>query len=201
MSIALVLLDIQKGILASDAIKFESPEIPKMAIGAARAMLDAARSSRTPVIHVGVARPHQRGVFDEVRTAAGLKTGKAPRDVLALAPGSADIEFLLPPLQGEETIYKVGVSAFEGTRLDQVLRSAQVRDVVVAGAFTHMVVESTVRQGFDLGYRMIVAQDACCAPAAAPHNNALATCIPNFAVVTDSGAIIERLKQGATVAA
>lgn len=201
MSLALVLLDIQKGILASDTLRFDSPEVPRAALAAARSLLEAARASGVPVVHVGVARPQRRGAFDEVRTAVGLKSGKAPRDVLALAPGSPDVEFLLPPAPGEETIYKVGVSGFEGTRLDQVLRSVQARDVMVAGAFTHMVVESTVRQGFDHGYRMIVAKDACCAPAAMPHDNSLATGIPNFAVVLDSAAALARLRQGAVVAA
>jgi Isochorismatase family len=39
----------------------------------------------------------------------------------------------------------------QGTRLDMLLRNGNIHDVVVAGAFTRMVVESTVRQGFDLG--------------------------------------------------
>lgn len=198
MSAALVLLDIQRGILASDAVKFEDPEVPKKALRAVEGLLAAARASGAFVVHVGVARPHHRGAFDVPRTANAIKSGKAPRDVLALAPGSRDGEFLLPPLQDEDVVLKVGVSAFEGTRLDQLLRSAGVTEVVVAGAFTHMVVESTVRQGFDLGHRMVVVADACCAPASAPHDNSLATGIPNFALVTDCAVAIERLRQGKT---
>lgn len=200
MSIALVLLDLQKGILASDAISFENPDTPKAVVRAAGSMLVAARAAARMVVHVGVARSHRRGTFDEIRTANARKSGRAPRDILALAPGSPDVDFVLSPADSEETIYKLGVSAFAGTRLDQLLRNAQIRDVVVAGAFTHMVVESTVRQGFDLGYRMIVVDDACCAPSAAPHNSSLAVGIPNFALVMDSATAIERLKQGGRVA-
>ena len=201
MAFALVLLDMQKGILASDVIKFENPDTPKAVLRAADSMLAAARTAGALIIHVGVARPRHRGAFDELRSANATKAGKAPRDVIGLAQGTAEVEFLLPSASGDETIYKVGVSAFEGTRLDQVLRNAQVRDVVVAGAFTHMVVESTVRQGFDLGYRMIVAEDACCAPTLALHNNSLATGIPNFALLMNSAGVIAKLQQGATVAA
>lgn len=184
MGAALVLLDLQQGILFSPAIVWENPDTAKNTLRVAGELLEAARRAGAPVVHVGVARPNARGAFDEIRTAGARKSGRAPRDILALANGSPDVAFLLPPAPGEEVVYKIGVSAFEGTRLDHLLRHAGVRDVVVAGAFTHMVVESTVRQGFDLGYRMTVAADACCAPAAAPHNNALATGIPNFAVVT-----------------
>jgi len=201
VSTALVLLDIQRGILASDAIKFENPETPSALLAAAGAMLKAARAAGILVVHVGVARPPRRGAFDESRTAMAKKSGKVPRDMLALAAGSPEVEFLLDVAAEEERIYKVGVSAFEGTRLDQVLRNGGIHEVVVGGAFTHMVVESTVRQGFDLGYRMVVAQDACCAPMPPPHNNSLATGIPNFAVVTDSAVVVERLGQGAAVVA
>jgi nicotinamidase-related amidase len=199
LAIALVLLDLQKGILSSSAITFENPDTPRATLRAAESLLNAARAAARPVVHVGVSRSHHRGAFDNPRSANALKSGRVPRDILALAPGSPEIEFELRPAATEDTIYKMGVSAFEGTRLDQVLRNAQVREVMVAGAFTHMVVESTVRQGFDLGYTMIVVSDACCAPVPGPHNNALAVGIPNFALVMDSAQAIERLKQGASV--
>ncbi len=201
MAAALVLLDYQRGVRASGAIKFEDQEAPQKALQAAQKMLDAARAAGVLVVHVGVTRPHRRGTFDALRTAGSRKSGKAPRDMLALAPGTADVEFLVAPEAGEEVIHKVGVSAFCGTRLDQVVRNAGVDEVLVGGAFTHMVVESTVRDGFDLGYRMVVAEDACLAPAAAPHRNALATGIPNFAVVIDSATAAERLGKGGEVVA
>lgn len=200
MAAALVLLDMQRGILKGP-IKFEDPDLPDRTIAAARALLEAAREKKLLVVHVGVVRPHMRGSFDALRTAGARKTGKASRDVLALAAGTPDIEFLLPPAAGEEVIQKIGVSAFTGTRLDQLLRNAGVTEVLVGGAFTHMVVESTVRDGFDLGYRMVVAQDACCAPAAAPHNNSLATGIPNFALVVDSPAASQRIRAGSDIGA
>jgi len=197
---ALVLLDMQKGILKGP-IKFEEPDLPDKALAAARALLAAARERKLLVVHVGVIRPHARGTFDALRTAGARKSGKASRDVLALAAGTPDVEFLLDPAAGEEIVHKIGVSAFCGTRLDQLLRNAGVSEVVVGGAFTHMVVESTVRDGFDLGYRMVVAEDACCAPAAAPHRNSLATGIPNFALVVDSSTASQRIRAGADVGA
>lgn len=197
MTSTLVLLDIQRAILDPKIIKFQDPSTPDATVAAANALVAKARSAGMPVIHVGVARPHTRGTFDVIRTSNAEATGKPPRDILELKQKSEDIEFLIPPLEDEETIYKIGVSAFEGTRLDQVLRNQGIQDVIVAGAFTHMAVESTVRAGFDLGYRMIVAKDACCAPADAPHQNSLATGIPNFAIVMDNPNLLSKMNKGA----
>jgi biuret amidohydrolase len=196
MTYALVLLDMQKGILQSDRIPWEDKATPEHAIAAASSVLDAARRAGTLVVHVGVVRPHARGAFDVVRSANARKSGRVPRDILALAAASPDVEFVLPPIAGEETVNKIGVSAFHDTRLDSLLRHARVDDVMVAGAFTHMVVESTVRHGFDLGYRMTVIEDACCAPAAAPHQAAINITLPNFAVIVSSAEAVKRLESG-----
>ncbi|TCT09628.1 cysteine hydrolase [Paralcaligenes ureilyticus] len=200
MATALVLLDIQRAILDPNIIKFQDTSIPATTVEAASALVAAARSVGMPVIHVGVTRPYIRGAFDAIRTSNAEAAGKAPRDILALAQRSKGIEFLIPPLGEEEVIYKIGVSAFAGTRLDQLLRNQSIQEIIVAGAFTHMVVESTVRSGFDLGYRMVVAKDACCAPARPPHENSFTTGIPNFAIVLDNTTLIEKVhKEGYVV--
>jgi nicotinamidase-related amidase len=199
MTIALLLLDLQKGILLSDRIKWEDSATPGKVLVAAERLLTSARAAGKTIIHVGVVRPHTRGTFDALRTANAQKSGRAPRDVLALSGGTEDVEFVLTPAPGEETVYKIGVSAFQGTRLDGLLRNAEIRDVVVAGAFTHMVVESTVRQGFDLGYRMIVVEDACCSPAAGPHNTALTIGLPNFATIVTSAEAAALFERGPRV--
>ncbi len=196
MTIALVLLDLQRGILQSAQIKWETADTPTRILAAAGKLLDAARAAGRTIVHVGVVRPRARGAFDALRTANAVKSGRAPRDVVALAADSGEVDFLLAPAAGEEAVHKIGVSAFQGTRLDGLLRNAEVRDVVVAGAFTHMVVESTVRQGFDLGYRMIVVEDACCSPAAKLHDAALTVGIPNFATIVASDEAVELLKRG-----
>jgi biuret amidohydrolase len=187
MPAALVLLDLQHGILSSPAVAWENPRTPAMVTATADELLRAGRAARLLVVHAGVVRAQARGALDEIRTSAAHKSGRAPRDVLAMAAGTRDVEFALAPVAGEEIVHKMGVSAFAGTRLDLLLHSVGVRDVFIGGVFTHMVVESTARQGFDLGYRMHVVSDACAAPATAPHQNALATGIPNFAVVLNVG--------------
>lgn len=183
MSACLMLLDMQHGILQSGRIPFEAAAIPETVIREAEALTKIARMDNVPVIHVGVVRTNATGVLDEPRTQAARKSGKVPRDVLPLAAGTKDIEFVVAPQVDEEIVYKIGVSAFAGTRAEPIIRNLDARDVFVAGAFTHMVVESTVRSGFDLGFRMHVVASACCAPAKAIHEASLSGSIPNFARV------------------
>ena len=181
MSACLVLLDLQHGILRSGRIAWADSATPERVISTARSYLDRARSLSMPVIHVGVVRNAVPDRLDRPRTEMAVRSGKTPREMLPMAADTSDVDFCLPPEPGEEIVLKTGVSAFAGTRLEQLLRGRRAEDVLVCGVFTHMVVESTVRQGFDLGYRMGVLADACAALAPAPHDSALNIGIPGFA--------------------
>lgn len=79
------------------------------------------------------------------------------------APGSREAEFLpeVGPDAGEIVLTKTTSSAFNGTTLDRLLRALGIRNLIVCGVFTTNCVESTVRDGADLGYSCIVVEDAC----------------------------------------
>ena len=67
-----------------------------------------------------------------------------------------------PNGQGTEfVIDKHRYSAFIGTRTDQVLRSNEIKTVVVSGVATSGCVESTIRDAFMLDYYVVIAGDAC----------------------------------------
>lgn len=194
MPVALLLLDYQKGILNSPVIPWDPADAPKTVAAAAEALAKAARAAKVPVVHVGVVRTRARGVFDEKRSQAALASGKGPRDTIALEHGSVDVEFVVAPQAGEDVVHKVGVSGFEGTRLDQVLRNLGVTDVLACGVFTHMAVESTVRQGFDKGYRMAVAAEACASPKIPLHQGSLERGIASFARVLNQAEAMALLR-------
>lgn len=196
MTLALVLLDLQVGILRAPGLPWDDAATPDRVQNAAAELLAAARHAGACVVHVGVARARRPGLFDQARTAMAERTGKAPREIMALLPGTRDIDFLLTPTPDEEVVYKIGVSAFQGTALDGLLRSQSAREVVIAGAFTHMVVESTARQGFDLGYRISVCAEACCAPKQQVHDTALSVGIPNFARIASLADAKQRFAEG-----
>lgn len=69
----------------------------------------------------------------------------------------------LEPLAGERVIVKDVNSGFVGTELELLLRRDGISRLVVAGFFTNMCVETTVRSAGNLGYDSYVVHDACAA--------------------------------------
>ena len=59
-------------------------------------------------------------------------------------------------MPGEPVIIKQFPSSFVQTDLDERLRAARGRDLILAGFMTHMCVNSTARDAFNLGYRPTV---------------------------------------------
>jgi nicotinamidase-related amidase len=76
------------------------------------------------------------------------------------APGTQVVSELAPG-PGETTVVKRRVSAFTGSDLGLVLRSADVDHLVLTGIATSGVVLSTVREAADRDYRLTVLSDAC----------------------------------------
>lgn len=61
----------------------------------------------------------------------------------------------------EQIVDKTRYSAFAGTRLDQLLRSHDIKTVVMCGVATSGCVESTSRDAFCSDYYVVSASDAC----------------------------------------
>jgi nicotinamidase-related amidase len=80
-----------------------------------------------------------------------------------LAPGTAGNRFRpgFEPHAGEQLVSKSVNSAFIGTDLDLKLRRLGARHVVTFGISTDMCVSTTVRTGANMGWDMILAEDAC----------------------------------------
>ncbi|MGN7133135.1 isochorismatase family protein [Rhodococcoides corynebacterioides] len=80
-----------------------------------------------------------------------------------LHPSAAGCEFKdgLGPADKEELVVKSVNGAFFGTDLEVRLRRRGVDRVVVAGFFTNMCVETTVRTAGNLAYDTYLSHDAC----------------------------------------
>ncbi|HED13187.1 MAG TPA: cysteine hydrolase [Gammaproteobacteria bacterium] len=65
------------------------------------------------------------------------------------------------PEQGEPLVIKHYPNAFRETALHSLLKNAQIEEVVICGAMSHMCIDTTTRAAFDLGYRCQVISDAC----------------------------------------
>lgn len=115
-------------------------------------------------------------------------------------PGNA-IQDIVKPEAGEPVIGKQVNSAFIGTDLEDQLRAAGVRDVVICGLTTNHCVSTTARMAANLGFRTIVAEDATAAfeqvdhngqhhPAQQVHDMALANLHKEFATIARTDAIL-----------
>jgi DNA-binding MurR/RpiR family transcriptional regulator len=84
---------------------------------------------------------------------------------LHVPPGAPDGEILeeVAPAPGEVVVAKTTSDAFIGTGLERLLRNLGAEQLVVGGVLTNECVESTVRHAADVGFEVILAEDACAA--------------------------------------
>lgn len=72
-----------------------------------------------------------------------------------------DLHDLVAHFEGEPIVYKHEPNSFLNTNLLELLKSWDVKRVVICGMMTHMCVDATARAASDLGFEVIVAEDAC----------------------------------------
>lgn len=140
MTTALLLIDIQNDYFPGGKMVLERMDA---AAANARGLLEAFRARSLPVLHLRHLSVRPGATF--------------------FVPGTsgADISPLVSPAMGERIIEKNFPNGFRDTPLAEELRSAGVDRLVIAGAMSHMCVDATVRAAFDLGFRCVVAEDAC----------------------------------------
>ena len=72
-----------------------------------------------------------------------------------------DIHDSVAHFEGEPIVYKHEPNSFLNTNLLELLRGWEIERVVITGMMTHMCVDATARAASDLGFQVIVAEDAC----------------------------------------
>ena len=124
----------------------------------------------------------------------------APVGAPFFAEGSGGSE-LHPDLLLEEgeVIVKHHPNSFRDTPLQERLEALEARRLAVCGAMSHMCIDTTVRAGYDLGYAITLAHDACatkdlefggkCLPAGEVHAAFMAALDGKFATVCDAGSL------------
>jgi len=73
----------------------------------------------------------------------------------------SDIHDSVAHFEGEPIAYKHFPNSFLETNLLEILKGWEVERVVVSGMMTHMCVDATARAAADLGFEVVVAEDAC----------------------------------------
>jgi nicotinamidase-related amidase len=100
----------------------------------------------------------------------------------------------LAPQPGDIVIEgKRGLDTFASTNLDFILRSKAITTIVLGGFLTNCCVESTMRSGYENGYKVYTLRDCVAATSQAEHDNALEYDFPMFSVPATADDVIAAL--------
>ena len=149
--LALLVMDVQEGIVKRFG---EKPE----ALAPFRRAVSAARAAGIPVIFVRVAF---RAGYPEVSPKNKAFSSLTKLGGMTVTDASTQIHSSVAPEPGEPVVTKLRVSAFAGSDLEVILRSRMIDTLVLAGISTSGVVLSTVREAADKDYGLVVLSDAC----------------------------------------
>ncbi|BAJ26925.1 MULTISPECIES: isochorismatase family protein [Kitasatospora] len=147
---ALVVIDLQQGVLAAPTAPYPAAEV----LGRAVELAGAFRAAKLPVVLVRVSFAADGGDVPPGRTEQqrGGRGPARPEGWDRLAAGLAEPSDLV--------VTKHNWGAFHGTDLDVQLRRRGVTQVVLAGIATSIGVESTARAAHEHGYHVTLAVDA-----------------------------------------
>ncbi len=168
--LALLIYDMQVGILGQIADAERVVAKVKEALGAARAAgvrTYFTRHVTLPVELMGVAQLRMWRTWQQVERIEDVTS--------PFLPGAPQTQIVaeLAPTAKEAVLDKLTLSAFAGTPLELALRGAEVRSLVIAGVATEIGIEPTVRHAGDLGFIPVVLTDACAAGSAEAGDRAI----------------------------
>jgi nicotinamidase-related amidase len=178
---ALVVIDLQKGVVGRPIVPHTAPEILQRSSRLARAV----REKGGTVVYVRV------DFTDFLRLPVDQPPAAIPE-----GPLPAELSEILPEagmLSGDTLVTKRHHGAFARTDLESLLQTHGVETVVICGVSTSIGVESTVRQGTGLGFAFVVAEDACGAMTIEEHQYAVKTVFPRLAKVRSTEEVIAAL--------
>jgi nicotinamidase-related amidase len=169
---ALILIDFQKLVesegLLTEALNAGLPERGvkealqeyqqrvKKAVKNAQRILKACRKKGYDVVHVKMG----------AQTSNPRHTAKVNRKADFILPMNAERGRFLEevrPIEGELVFPKTNGGAFTGTNLDFVLRNMDIESLIITGFLTDQCVLATAIAGADIGYDVLLVEDACTA--------------------------------------
>jgi nicotinamidase-related amidase len=162
---ALVLIDLEHGIVAMDLAPYSSAEVVSRCAGLAKSF----RQKGAAVVFVKVLIPEML----QLPVDTPLMRGTPPPNATELVPEAG--------VQPEDLIVKKrSWGAFYGTDLEQHLRRRGIKTIVIGGIATNFGVESTARAAFDQGYEVVFAEDAMSSVSAEVHEFPIKNVFPRM---------------------
>ncbi len=140
MKKSLVIIDVQ-----NDYFKGGNMELVGMENSSenCKYLLNSFREKQAPIFHI-----------------QHIAMGEGSTFFLPNTKGS-EIHESVKPKENEAVVMKHFPSSFRDTEFNDLLQRAEVKELFICGAMTHMCIDTTVRAAFDLGYTCNVISDAC----------------------------------------
>jgi len=181
-STALVLIDLQQGIVPLA----QAPNDGATVLRNAAALADRFHALSAPVVRVRVGWSADRGDFLQ------QPVDQAP-PVSTLPANWLEYPEELPAAPQDIAIVKRQWNAFHGTELDLQLRRRGIRTLVLGGIATNIGVEGTARAAWELGYSLLLAEDATGSPSAEMHGFSIRYIMPRLARVRSTAEVLAAL--------
>ena len=185
---AVIVVDVQNDFCSPDGALGKAGQPTESALAMIpnlQRVLAAARAAKASVIFIQT--------IHENATDSAAWVGRLAGKVAAICRKNTwGAEFTeVAPLPSEPVVIKHRYSAFINTRLDSVLRTLKVENLIMTGVSTNVCVESTARQGYMLDYNIVFLSDCTAAYSQAEHDMSLYNMRTHFGVVAASNDIIE----------
>jgi nicotinamidase-related amidase len=158
----------------------------------AKKVAEQARAAGVTVMHAPIT--FAEGYHEISAHPYGILKGVVDGNAFVKGSWGAAIVDELAPQEGDIVIEgKRGLDTFASTNLDFILRSKGIRTLVLGGFLTNCCVESTMRTGYENGYRVVTLSDCLAATSSEEHDNALAYDYPMFSTPMTSDEFLDAL--------
>jgi nicotinamidase-related amidase len=163
-----------------------------------RKLVEAARAAGATIVHAPITFVPGYGELSE--HPYGILKGVVDSTAFVKGEWGAEIVDALSPQEGDVVVEgKRGLDTFATTNLDFILRARGIDTIALGGFLTNCCVESTMRSGYEKGYKVITLSDCVAATSAEEHDNAIKFDYPMFSEVMTANDFTEEL-QGAMAA-
>ncbi|MFG6653617.1 hydrolase [Scandinavium sp. M-37] len=176
---ALVVIDLQEGILPFAG----GPHAAGDVVAKAAKLAAKCREQGSPVVMVRVGWSADGGDAVNTLVDAQMPAHQLPENWMTYPPA-------LGKKETDIEVTKRQWGAFYGTELELQLRRRGIDTIILCGISTNIGVESTARNAWELGFNLVIAEDACSAANAEQHQGSMTHIFPRIARIRSTEEIL-----------
>jgi nicotinamidase-related amidase len=183
-STALVLIDLQKGIVGRPLEPYSGTQVIESSVALAKRLSEL--HGTVVLVRVAFSQDGKDRLAQPTDAQMPVPPGGFPADFSELATQIA-------ALQADVLITKHQWGAFHGTELDLQLRRRGISTIILGGIATNYGVESTAREAWQHNYSLVIAEDACSSMSSEMHSFAVKNIFPRLGRVRSTANILSAL--------